>query len=58
MHTWPELLAQLKHLQQLVVVKYQGRKRKDLERRIAALLAQATKMRSQELEAAKRHHKK
>jgi hypothetical protein len=53
MTTWPELFAHLKHLQKLVA-KHQGRKRKDLERRIAALLARATNIRSREFEAATR----
>jgi hypothetical protein len=52
MHTWPELLAHLKHLQKLVV-KHEGGTRKELETRIAKLQAQARKMRSRKLEAAK-----
>jgi hypothetical protein len=51
MHTWPELLSHLKHLQKLVV-KHQGDKSRALERRIADLQAQAKKMRSRELVAA------
>ena len=51
MHTWPELLAHLKHLQKLVV-KHQGDKRTALERRIADLQAQAKKISSRELVAA------
>jgi hypothetical protein len=52
MHTWPELLAQLKHLQTLVV-KQQGGKRRELERRIAALQAQAKNISARELGATK-----
>jgi hypothetical protein len=51
MHTWPELLSHLKHLQKLVV-KHQGDERRELERRIVDLQAQARKMRSRELVAA------
>jgi hypothetical protein len=52
MHTWPELLAQLKHLQKLVV-KQQGGKRRELERHIADLQAQAKKISTRELGATK-----
>jgi hypothetical protein len=51
MPTWPELLAQLKHLQKLVA-KHQGSKSKDLEKQIVRLEAQARKMISRELESA------
>jgi hypothetical protein len=57
MDTWPALLAQLKHLQTLAA-KHQGTKRKELERGLTQLQAQARKMRSRELEAAKHHTKK
>jgi hypothetical protein len=51
MHTWPELLAHLKHMQKLVV-RQQGDRRKELERRIAELETQVRKMSSRELGAA------
>jgi hypothetical protein len=51
MHTWPELLAHLKQLEKLVL-KHQGSKRQHLQRRIAELLARATKMRGRDLAAA------
>ena len=57
MGTWPELLAHLKDMRKLVL-KHQGRKRQELERRIGQLQAQARKMSSRELEAAKDHPKK
>jgi hypothetical protein len=49
MHTWPELLAHLKQLEKLVVVKHQGSKRKELETRIADLQAQVRTMSTREL---------
>jgi hypothetical protein len=57
MHTWPELLAQLRHLQKLAV-KQQGGKRKELEKRIAEMQAQVHKISSRELGAAKHQPKK
>jgi hypothetical protein len=57
MGTWPELLAHLKDMRKLVV-KHQGSKRKDFERRLVQLQAQAREMSSRELEAAKDHPKK
>lgn len=50
MPTWPELLAQLKHLEKLVM-KHQGSKRKELEKRVADLQAQAKNISIRELGA-------
>jgi hypothetical protein len=47
MHTWPELLAHLKHLQKLAA-KHQGSKGKELEERIVDLLDQAKIMKTRE----------
>ena len=57
MGTWPELLAHLKDMRKLIL-KHQGSKRKELERRLGQLQAQARKMSSRELDAAKDHPKK
>jgi hypothetical protein len=50
MHTWPELLAHLKHLQKLAAT-HQGSKGKELEKRIVDLLEQTKKMSTRELGA-------
>jgi hypothetical protein len=51
MNTWPDLLAHLKHLRQLVT-KHKGTKRKELERRIGELQVQASNMSSRDLRRA------
>jgi hypothetical protein len=50
MHTWPDLLAQLKHLQKLIV-KQQGGKRREWERHVVDLQAQAKNISTRELGA-------
>jgi hypothetical protein len=52
MHTWPELLAHLKHLETRIA-KHRGSNRQELEKRIMDLLEQARKMSTRELGAAK-----